>query len=63
MRYTITNGTVSAGGQTILSHIDFEIKGTEKIAIVGEDVIIGLSRNGFQKEEGHSGLVLFNVTQ
>jgi ATP-binding cassette subfamily F protein 3 len=37
MRYTITNGTVSAGGQTILSHIDFEIKGTEKIAIVGRN--------------------------
>jgi hypothetical protein len=31
--------------------------------IIDEDVIIGLSRNGFQKEEGHGGLVLFNVTQ
>jgi hypothetical protein len=29
----------------------------------GEDVIIGLSRNDFQKKEGHGGLVLFNVTQ
>jgi ATP-binding cassette subfamily F protein 3 len=37
MRYTITNGTVSAGGQTILSHIDFEIKGTEKLAVVGRN--------------------------
>jgi ATP-binding cassette subfamily F protein 3 len=37
MRYTITNGTVSAGGQTILSHIDFEIKGAEKLAVVGRN--------------------------
>jgi ATP-binding cassette subfamily F protein 3 len=37
MRYTITNGTVSAGGSTILSHIDFDIKGTEKLAIVGRN--------------------------
>lgn len=37
MRYQICNGTVSAGGQTILSHIDFEIKGKEKIAIVGRN--------------------------
>jgi ATP-binding cassette subfamily F protein 3 len=37
MRYIITNGTVSAGGQTILSHIDFEIKGTEKLAVVGRN--------------------------
>lgn len=35
MLYQITNGTVSAGGQVILSHIDFEIKGKEKAAIVG----------------------------
>jgi DNA replication protein DnaC len=33
------------------------------IFITGEDVIIGLSRNDFQKKEGHGGLVLFNVTQ
>lgn len=37
MRYQITDGTVSAGGQTILSHIRFEIKGTEKIAVVGKN--------------------------
>lgn len=37
MRYQIVNGTVSAGGQTILSHIDFEIKGTEKVAVVGRN--------------------------
>ncbi len=35
MLYQITNGTVSVGGQTILSHISFEVKGKEKIAIVG----------------------------
>lgn len=37
MLYQISNGTVSAGGQTILSHIDFYIKGKEKIAIVGKN--------------------------
>lgn len=37
MLYQITNGTVSAGGQVILSHIDFEIKGKEKIAVVGRN--------------------------
>lgn len=37
MRYQIIDGTVSAGGQTILSHIRFEIKGTEKIAVVGKN--------------------------
>lgn len=35
MLYQIKNGTVSCGGQEILSHIDFEIKGREKIAVVG----------------------------
>lgn len=37
MLYQISNGTVSAGGQVILSHIDFEIKGKEKIAVVGRN--------------------------
>ncbi|MDD3252080.1 MAG: ABC-F family ATP-binding cassette domain-containing protein [Lachnospiraceae bacterium] len=37
MLYQIEDGTVSVGGQTILSHIDFEIKGTEKIAVVGRN--------------------------
>ena len=37
MLYQISNGTVSAGGQTILSHVDFYIKGKEKIAIVGKN--------------------------
>lgn len=37
MLYQIEDGTVSAGGQVILSHIDFEIKGNEKIAVVGRN--------------------------
>lgn len=37
MLYQIANGTVSAGGQEILSHIDFEIKGKEKAAVVGRN--------------------------
>lgn len=37
MIYQITDGTVSAGGRTILSHIEFEIHGTEKIAVVGRN--------------------------
>ena len=37
MLYQIRNGTVPAGGQVILSHIDFEVKGREKIAVVGSN--------------------------
>ena len=37
MLYQIKDGTVSAGGNVILSHIDFEIKGNEKIAVVGSN--------------------------
>ncbi|MDO5418199.1 MAG: ABC-F family ATP-binding cassette domain-containing protein [Lachnospiraceae bacterium] len=37
MLYQITDGTVTAGGKPILSHIDFEIKGKEKIAVVGKN--------------------------
>lgn len=37
MLYQIIDGTVSVGGNTVLSHIDFEIKGTEKIAVVGRN--------------------------
>lgn len=33
--YRIQDGTVSLGGNQVLSHIDFEIKGTEKIAVAG----------------------------
>lgn len=35
MLYQIIDGSVSVGGQLILSHIQFEIKGREKIALVG----------------------------
>lgn len=37
MLYQIVNGTISVGGKEILSHVDFEIKGKEKIAIVGRN--------------------------
>ena len=37
MLYQIKDGTVSVGGQTILSHIDFYIKEKEKIAVVGKN--------------------------
>ena len=37
MLYQITDGSVSAGGMLILSHIDFEIKGNEKVAVVGRN--------------------------
>lgn len=37
MLYQITDGTVSAGGKIILSHINFEIHGTEKIGVVGKN--------------------------
>lgn len=37
MLYQIKDGTVTAGGNLILSHIDFEIHGNEKIAVVGKN--------------------------
>lgn len=37
MLYQIHDGTVSLGGELILSHIDFEIKGKEKIALAGRN--------------------------
>lgn len=37
MLYQIADGTVTAGGVPVLSHIDFEIKGTEKVAVVGRN--------------------------
>nr|WP_288827235.1 ABC-F family ATP-binding cassette domain-containing protein [uncultured Clostridium sp.] len=37
MLYQITEGTVSAGGNVILSNINFEIHGNEKIAVVGSN--------------------------
>lgn len=37
MLLQIQNGTLSIGGQILLSHFHFEIKGNEKIAIVGRN--------------------------
>lgn len=37
MLYQIVDGTVSVGGHGILSHVNFEIKGNEKIALVGRN--------------------------
>lgn len=37
MNYIITNGSVSYGAETILEEINFNIKGKEKIAIVGRN--------------------------
>lgn len=37
MLYQITDGSVSVGGTLILSHIDFEVRGKEKIAVVGRN--------------------------
>lgn len=37
MLYQIQQGTVSLGGEIILDHIDFQIKGKEKIALVGKN--------------------------
>lgn len=37
MLYQIAEGSVSVGGNLILSHINFEIRGNEKIAVVGSN--------------------------
>lgn len=37
MLYQIQDGTVTAGGNLILSHINFEIRGNEKIGVVGSN--------------------------
>ena len=37
MLLQIQDGTLSVGAQTVLSHFDFEIRGNEKIAIVGRN--------------------------
>lgn len=37
MLYQIADGTVTLGGVPVLSHIDFEIRGNEKIAVVGRN--------------------------
>ena len=37
MLLSITDGTVTRGGRTVLSHFSFSIRGTEKAAIVGRN--------------------------
>ena len=37
MLYQIIDGTVSLGGETVLSHFNFEIKQNDKIALVGRN--------------------------
>ncbi len=37
MLYRIQDGSVSLGGNLVLSHVDFEIRGNEKIAVVGRN--------------------------
>lgn len=37
MRYQIIDGSVTVGGNQVFSHMDFEIKGGEKIAVVGRN--------------------------
>lgn len=37
MNYRIVNGSISYGAETIIEHIDFEIKEKDKIAIVGNN--------------------------
>ena len=40
MLYQIKDGTVSAGGQTILSHVDFYIKEKEKAGAATAEAMI-----------------------
>ena len=37
MNFRITNGSISFGAETILEEINFEVKGKEKVAIVGRN--------------------------
>ena len=37
MLYKINNGAVVLGGDTILENVNFEIRDTEKIAVVGRN--------------------------
>ena len=39
MLLQIQDGTLTAGGHPVLSHFHFEIKGNEKIALVGQSPI------------------------
>ena len=58
MLYQITDGSVSLGGQLILSHIDFEIKGNERIAVVGPNgsgktTLVSLLLRFYDADSGH----------
>lgn len=37
MLYRITDGTLAIGGENLLEHFDFEIKGRERLAITGPE--------------------------
>lgn len=37
MLYQLNDATISVGGEELLSHVNFEIRGTEKIAVVGRN--------------------------
>ena len=37
MNYTIVNGSVEFGAETILAEINFEIKGKDKVAVIGRN--------------------------
>ena len=72
MLYRVSDGSVSLGGKTILSHIDFEIRGNEKIAVVGKNgsgkttllkLIAGeLALDSDDKRQGPGIFVSRNVT-
>lgn len=72
MLYQISDGSVSLGGDLVLSHVDFEIKGNEKIAVVGRNgagkttllrLVAGeLSLDGDDKRKGPGVRVSRRVT-
>ena len=37
MNYTIVNGSVEFGAETILAEINFEVKGKDKVAVIGRN--------------------------
>ena len=49
MNFRITNGSISFGAETILEEINFEVKGKEKVAIVGRNMAtkVGMSAKLF----------------
>ena len=57
MKYQIKDGTVTLGGETILSHIDFEIQGNQKNCSSGKkwrgkDYITASDRRGAESGPG-----------